>query len=361
MTQLEKLQGLLDGLVAAGAPGAAAWVQDDHGNFQAASGLADLDSGRPMRPELHFRAGSLAKSFVAAVVLRLVAEGRLALSDTLERRLPGSLPYGGQVSIRQLLNHTSGVPQNTATVEQTLYASPQGRLHAWSPQELIALVADRPPDFPPGTAWSYSNTGYILLGLIVEAATGNPLDQELDRRVFGPLGLRGTWLPTHAPGLPSPASRGYSLPRSPSGEVLDGPLLDVTVQNPSWAWAAGGLVSTLEDLAGFFRALLGGRLLPPGLLAEMRTTVAVPPGSIPLPFYDRYGLGLLEVETPAGRLVGQLGGIPGFLSLVLSMPDGRRQLGVMINLLIAPQPVYEAFMQVVRELSSIHPSRGGRA
>jgi D-alanyl-D-alanine carboxypeptidase len=361
MTQLEKVQGLLDGLVAAGAPGAAVWVQDERGNSQAASGVADLDSGRPMGPELHFRAGSLTKSFVAAVVLRLVAEGRLSLSDTLERRLPGILPYGDQVSIRQLLNHTAGVPHNWVPVEETLYASPQGRLHAWTPQELIALVANRPPDFPPGSSWSYSNTGYILLGLIVEAATGNPLDRELDRWVFEPLGLRGTWLPTHATDIPSPASRGYSLPRSPSGDVLDGPLLDVTVQDPSWAWAAGGLVSNLQDLVRFFRALLGGRLLPPGLLAEMRTTVAVPPGSIPLPLYDRYGLGLLEVATPAGRLVGQLGGIPGFLSMVLSTQDGRRQLGVMINLLAAPHPVYGAFMRVVRELSSIRPGVAGQA
>src|SRR5215207_998157 len=174
-----------------------------------------------MRPDLRFRAGSVTKSLVATVILRLVAEGRLALSDTLESRLPGILPYGDQVSIRQLLNHTSGVPHNAAPVEQTLYASPQGRLHAWAPRELIALVADRPPDFPPGTAWSYSNTGYILLGLIVEAATGNPLDQELDRQVFGPLGLRGTTLPTHAPGIPSPAARGYSLRRGPSGDTVD--------------------------------------------------------------------------------------------------------------------------------------------
>jgi D-alanyl-D-alanine carboxypeptidase len=361
MTQLEQLQRLLDSLVATGAPGAAAWVQDEDGSLEAASGVADISTGRPMEARLRFRAGSLTKSLVATVVLQLVAEGRLSLADTLERWLPGILPYGDQVTIRQLLGHTSGVPHDWATIERALYGSPQGRLHAWTPQELIALVAGRPPDFPPGTAWSYSNTGYILLGLIVEAATGNPLDQELDRCILGPLGLRHTHLPGDARELPVPMSHGYSLRVDPGGEVLDGPLLDFTVQNPSWAWAAGALVSDLEDLVGFFRALLGGRLLPPGLLAEMRTTVAVPPGSIPLPLYDRYGLGLLEVETPAGRLVGQLGGIPGYLSMVLSTPDDRRQLGLMINLLAAPDPVYVAFMRVVRELSSTHPSGGGRA
>ena len=120
--------------------------------------------------------------------------------------------------------------------------------------------------------------------------------------------------------------------------MITGPLLDFTAQNPSWAWAAGALVSTLDDLGHFFRALLGGRLLPPRLLAEMLSTVTVPPGAVPLPLYDRYGLGLLEVETPAGRLAGNVGGIPGFLSIVLSTPDGRQQLGVMINVLAAPAP-----------------------
>jgi D-alanyl-D-alanine carboxypeptidase len=139
------------------------------------------------------------KSFVAAVVLRLVAEGRLALSDTLEGRLPGTLPYGDRVSVGRLLNHTGGVPHNAGPVERTLYGSRQGRLRSWSPRELVALVADRPPDFPPGTAWAYSNTGYILLGLVVEAVTGNPLAQELDRCILGPLGLAGTSLPTDAP------------------------------------------------------------------------------------------------------------------------------------------------------------------
>jgi Beta-lactamase len=137
-------------------------------------------------------------------------------------------------------------------------------------------VAGQPPGLPPGTAWSYSSTGYVLLSLIVEAATGNTLARELVRCIFGPLGL----------------------------------------------------------------------------LAEMLSTVTVPHGSVPLPLYDRYGLGLLEVEIPAGRLVGNVGGIPGFLSIVLSTPDGRRQLGVMINVLAAPDPVYEAFTQLFRELGA---------
>ena len=301
-----------------------------------------------MRPELRFRAGSMTKSLVAAVVLRLAAEGRLSLADPLERWLPGILSYGDRVSLRQLLNHTGGVPHRTATLEQALYASRPGRLRAWTPQALVALVAmvaDQPPGFPAGTAWSYSNTGYVLLGLVVEAASQRTLGQELGRSILGPLGLRDTLLPDSAPEIPGPSAHGYSLPLGPHGEALDGPLLDFTVQNPSWAGAAGALVSALPDLTRFFRALLGGWLLPPPLLAEMTTMVEVPPGSTPLPLYDRYGLGLLEVETPAGPLLGNAGGIPGFLSIVLSTPDGRRQLGLMINALLAPAPVYEAFLQ----------------
>ena len=127
---MEEVRRLLDQLVAAGAPGAAAWIQDEHGSVQATSGVADLRARRPMRPGLHFRAGSLTKSLVATVVLQLVAEGRLSLSDTLERWLPAILPYGDRVTIHQLLNHTSGVPDYWAAVERTLYGSRQGRLRA---------------------------------------------------------------------------------------------------------------------------------------------------------------------------------------------------------------------------------------
>jgi D-alanyl-D-alanine carboxypeptidase len=297
-----ELRRLLDQIVAAGAPGAAARVRDEQGVTQAASGVADLRTGRPMRPWLHYRVASVTKPFVATVVLQLVAEGRLSLSDTVERWLPGILPYGDQVTVRQLLNHTSGVPDYEAIGLRTLYGSRQGRFRVWTPQELVALVADQPPDFPPGTAWSYSNTGYVLAGMIVEAATGHKLGQELARRIFRPLGLRDTFFPVNAPGIPGPRSHGYSLPLG----AEEGPLLDFTIFNPSVAWGSGNLISNLGDLERFFRALLGGRLLPPRLLAAM--TTPVPTG---LPGFG-YGLGLRVIETPAGRLLGHEGAIPGF-------------------------------------------------
>jgi D-alanyl-D-alanine carboxypeptidase len=345
-----ELQQLVHRLVAAGAPGAAGLAADETGARQAAGGVADRSTGRPMRPGLRFRAGSLTKPLVATVVLQLVAEGRLSLEDTVERWLPGLLPYGDQLEVSRLLNHTSGVPDYTPAIFPALYESPRARLRAWAPRDLVGLVADQPPRAAPG-AWTYANTGYILLGLIVEAASGRALGRELDRRILGPLGLGATVFPDHASDLPSPSARGYSLPMGPEGQALDGPLLDFTVQDPSWAWAAGALVSNLEDLAGFFRALLGGRLLPARLLGEMRTTVPVPPAAIPLPLYDRYGMGLIELDTPAGRLLGHPGGIPGFLSVVLSAPDGRRQLALMVNALNAPAAVYEVLTRAPRALA----------
>jgi D-alanyl-D-alanine carboxypeptidase len=339
-----ELRRLLDQIVAAGAPGAAALVRDEHGVQQAASGLADLRTGRPMRPKLNYRVASVTKPFVATVVLQQVAEGRLSLSDTVERWLPGILPYGGQVSIRQLLNNTSGVPEYLLVPLLELYESKQGRFRSWTPRELVALVAGQSPLFPPGTTYSYSNTNYVLAGLIVEAATGRTLGQELKRHIIRPLGLRDTFFPVNRPDIPGRNARGYSLPLGDQGPVLDGPLLDFTVYNPSLAWAAGNLVSDLADLQRFFRALLDGRLLPPELLAEMTTTVPIGQGA-------GYGLGLLVLETPCGRLIGHDGGIPGFITIVLSTQDGRRQFGIMVNQFFTTPAVDQAYGQVVVEIA----------
>ncbi len=185
----------------------------------------------------------------------------------------------------------------------------------------------------------------------MEAATGNRLGQELHRRIFRPLGPRDSIFPVDTPGIPSSMSCGYRVALSPRADVTGGQLVDVTLQNPSHAWAAGALVSGLQDLTCGLRALMSGRLLPPGLLAEMLTAVPVPPGSLPSPLYDRYGLGLVVLQTPVGRVVGHPGGIPGFSTIVLSTPDGRQQLGIMVNVgERAPNPVSEAFLQGYRAL-----------
>jgi D-alanyl-D-alanine carboxypeptidase len=336
-----ELARLLDRLVAAGAPGAAAVVDDGRRTEAVGRGVADLRSRRPMRPHLNYRAGSVTKPMVATVVLQLVGEGRLSLSDTVERWLPGILPYGGQVTLRHLLTMTSGVPEYLrGPVVADVFAA--GRFRSWAPHELVALVAARPPTFPPGTGSEYSNTNYVLAGMIVEAVTGRSLGTELTRRVFRPLRLSDTSFPVDNPTVAGRAARGYSLPVDPQqGPVEGGPLVDITRLNPSFAWGAGNVVSDLDDLTRFLGALLAGRLLPPALLAEMTTGVDTGEPGV------TYGLGLQLIETPCGRVVGHDGSIPGYHTMVLATEDGRARFAVVVNQYFFGRPLFQTFNEVV--------------
>jgi D-alanyl-D-alanine carboxypeptidase len=338
--------------VAAGAPGAAVRFSEGHAVRSAAAGSADLRRQRRMRPELNYRAGSLTKPMVATVVLQLVGEGKIALSDTVERWLPGILPYGNRVTIRQLLTMTSGVPEYLrGQIAFDTYGPTPGRLRSWDPRELVALVAERPPTFPPGRGFEYSNTNYVLAGLIVEAATGSSLGRELNRRVFRPLHLDQTWWTVHNPTIPGKNARGYTLQIDPQrGPLEDEPLRDVTLLNPSFAWAAGNVVSDLDDLTRFLGALLDGRLLSPALLEEMTTQVDTgdPEAS--------YGMGLEFIHTPCGTVVGHSGSIAGFHNIVLATPDGRRQFGLMVNQQILGRATSQAFSQAaVALMERLHP------
>jgi D-alanyl-D-alanine carboxypeptidase len=337
-----RLGALLDPLVAAGAPGAAVRITDGRRARTAARGLADLARNRPMRPDLTYRAGSVTKPMVATVVLQLVGEGRVRLTDTVEDWLPGILPYADQVTVRHLLTMTSGVPEYLrGQIAFDTYGPTPARLRSWSPRELVAIVAARPPTFAPGTGFEYSNTNYVLAGMIVEAATGASLGRELARRVFRPLGMRDTSFPVDNPTIAGRNAHGYSLPVDPQqGPVEGGPLRDVTLLNPSFAWAAGNVVSDLDDLTRFLGALLAGRLLAPGLLAEMTTPVDTgdPEAS--------YGMGLEFIHTPCGTVVGHSGSIAGFHNIVLATGDGSRQFGLMVNQQILGRAAAQAFPQV---------------
>lgn len=348
--QVYRLQRFLDDLVAAGAPGAAARLADGENIQYAASGLADLQGKRLMEPDLCFRAGSVTKTFVATLVLQLASEGTLGLDDPVERWFPGIVTYANDVSIRHLLSHTSGMPDYVPSILPALHSSEHRRLHTWAPRELIDLTAGEPQRFSAGSAWAYSNTGYVLLGMIVERATNVMLAELIDRRIVGPLALEGTLLPTDSWDVPEPMARGYGYDLDARWRPT-GPLLDYTLMNPSWAWASGGMISTLDDLGVFFHALLTGKLIPAPLLAEMLTTRPVPRDALPLPVFDGYGLGIVEVDMCPWHLVGQAGGILGYLNMVLACVDGSRQLGVVINIgEVAPPPVNEAFMRALREL-----------
>jgi D-alanyl-D-alanine carboxypeptidase len=310
-----ELQRALDALVAAGVPGAVALVRERGRTIRLTSGYANLKPRTPMRAGDRFRVGSVTKPFVATVVLQLVGERRLALEDTVERWLPGVVPNGGRITVRQLLNHTSGLFGYGGDRKFVADAT-RNPLRSWTPREIVAIATRHRPHFAPGGGWSYADTNYFVLGLIVEAATKHSLAHELRARLFAPLGLRRTSLPS-APRIAGRHAHGYFLR----------PLQDVSVGSPSVDWAAGAVVSTADDLARFFRALLGGRVLGPELLRAMETVVAagqLGPG-------QAYGLGLQKLPQPCGAVWGHTGASPGYDAQALNSKDGRRQVVVLVN------------------------------
>jgi D-alanyl-D-alanine carboxypeptidase len=316
------LQQALDAVVSTGASGTLAEVRDEQGRWRGSGGVAQLGTQRPVPVDGRFRAGSITKTFVATVALQLVAERRLRLDDSVERWLPGLVPGGAGMTVRQLLSHTSGIYNYTDAMplsgEEFLRDI---RFRTFTPYQLVRIATAHPPNFPPGQGWQYSNTGYILIGLIIEKATGHSYGQEVKRRILHPLGLRHTYLPGRWPFVPGPHSHGYL----PVGEGDNLRLVDVTALNPSWAWAAGEIISTTADLNRFYAALLGGRLLRPAQLAAMRTTVPVEEGF-------GYGLGLYSIDLPCGVTVwGHDGGIHGYLTFSLHSADNRRHLTLSVN------------------------------
>ncbi|MED7952079.1 serine hydrolase [Streptomyces sp. BE20] len=296
-----------------GMPAALASVRDRHGRTRTyTAGTADLATGSKVPVDGQVRVGSNTKSFVAVVVLQLVAEGRIGLDDFVDAHLPGLVRGEGidgrDITVRQLLQQTSGLPD---------YSSDLGDdARYYDPNELLAFALRHPADFAPGKKWKYSNTNYVLAGLLVQEVTGRPLAEEIDRRVVRPAGLRHTYFPApRDAGIREPHPHGYYR------ESADAPLRDVTEIDPSWGWAAGQMVSTGSDLNRFFGALLAGRLLPPALLAQMRTTVPAEetfgPGA-------RYGLGLVSRPLPCGGLSwGHGGSFPGYETRSGVTDDGR--------------------------------------
>jgi D-alanyl-D-alanine carboxypeptidase len=309
------LQQALDRLVATGAPGAVALVRDDGHTVVLTSGEGDLARQVPIRANDRFRIGSVTKSFIATVVLQLVGEGKLSLTDTVARWLPGLIPNGRHITVHELLNHTSGLYNYTdspAFINQVA-ADPTRR---WTPRALIAVATAHRPLFPPGTSWSYSNTGYIVLGLMIRKVTGTSVGAELRHRLFDPLHLRRTTYPIR-PGISGHHAHGYLIFGQPG-------LRDVTRFSPSFAGAAGAVVSTARDVARFYHALLAGHLLHPGLLHAMETTVST--GST-----FTYGLGLVRARTPCGIAWGHDGDFPGYLTTAFNTKDGSHQIVVLVN------------------------------
>ncbi|MGW0432471.1 serine hydrolase domain-containing protein [Micromonospora sp. NPDC003197] len=308
-----ELQAALNRVTDAGMVGAFAEVRDDRASWRGASGTADLDTGRPMRPELQHRIGSITKTFVATVVLQLVGEGRVALDAPVGTYLPEFAVDG--VTVRMLLNHTSGI----GTYDRVLFATPEDVVrHAnatFDPRELARIGLDMPPTNTPGASFAYSNTNYILAGLILEEVTGRSAQFEIYRRIIQPLGLWQTYFPGTHTRIIGPHAKGY-VP------WYEGELRDFSVYNMSWGSTAGALISTPANVNHFFRALLGGRLLRPAELAQMRA----------IPASGGYGLGLVGLSLPCGTVWGHDGMVFGHSMLSLHSSDGRRQVTFAANL-----------------------------
>ncbi|GAA3830904.1 serine hydrolase domain-containing protein [Sphaerisporangium flaviroseum] len=304
-----KIRRVLDQAVAdGGGPGIVAEIRDGHTSpWFGAAGVADMTTGRKRQPGEHFRIGSFTKAFTGTVVLRLAAEGKLTLDDTVAKWLPGVVEEylgadGTKITVRRLLNHTSGLPD-------------------------AVLGQETPSPEEPGKRFIYSKINYNLAGMIVERATGSTLADEIERRIVRPLRLTGTYLPGTDNTMREPHARHYSK-LGESGP--DAEIHDVTEMDLSWAGAAGGMVSTTSDLHRFLGALLRGHLLPPAQQKEMFTTVSTE-GSDWVP-NTRYGLGVYSQKLPCGvTLWGGGGYIHGSMSYAMGDRQGTRTLVSNLN------------------------------
>lgn len=306
------LQQKLDAIHAAGIPGAFAKVRDDGTTWRGATGVADIGTRRPMRPHLQHRVGSITKTFVATALLQLVGEGRLALDEPVGRHVGDLLPpdLAATVTLRMLLNHTSGISDIDHVMVRTYEDLETVHRTTYTPEQLVDIALAQPRTNAPGADHNYSNTGYIIAGVILERVTGRPAELEIARRITVPLGLWQTYLPGGFRFIVGPHSKGY-VP------YPDGSLRDFSVANLSWLWTAGALISTADDLDRFYRALLDGRLLRPAQLAQMKTT-----------FGDTgYGLGLYRVDLPCDvTLWGHDGAVFGYTAISWQSEDGATRI-----------------------------------
>ncbi|MBD8499434.1 serine hydrolase domain-containing protein [Paenibacillus arenosi] len=303
-------------------PGVIVGVTKKGQKWSYASGESTIHDKTPVKTNFHFRIGSTTKTFVATVVLQLAGENKLNLDDSIEKWLPGVVQGNGydasKITIRQLLNHTSGIANYTAN--ESFMKDLQSSLHKnFTAEQLVRAGISTKPSFAPGSSWEYSNTNTVLAGLIIRKVTGETYGEQIKKRIIDPLKLKGTSVPGSSTHLPSPHARGYYK--------LQGKLLDTTEMNTSWANAAGDMISTVDDLNTFFGALLGGQLVKPELLKQMMTTVEAP-------LLGKYGLGIYETKLPNGTSFwGHGGNLPGFSTMAGGIAGGEHVIALSTNLL----------------------------
>jgi D-alanyl-D-alanine carboxypeptidase len=325
-----------------GPPGIAVVVQRGDAPVLHAAGAGDVATGAPIAMDDHVRLASVAKAFSGAVVLALVADGVLDLDDTIGRWRPELPEAWSEVTVRDLLQHRSGVPDFSAapTFQQAVVASLEV---APPPATLLTFVEDRALSFAPGTRYRYSNSDNVVLALIAESATGRPYAELLATEVAAPLGLTRTSLPSGVE-VPTPFAHGYA--------VGDAELEDVTTAFAAgWAWASGGVVSTPGDANRFARGYARGATTDAATLAQQRRFVkgsSEPPG----PGANSAGLGIFRYRTRCGTVYGHTGNTAGFTQFLAASADGTRSTVVSINAQITPKSDPKRFAEL-REIYAL--------
>ncbi|NWF27266.1 beta-lactamase family protein [Streptomyces sp. PKU-EA00015] len=282
------------------------------GSYVRTFGVADKATGAPMEPNLYMRIGSETKTFTVTALLELVDEGKVGLDDPIDKYIKG-VPNGDKITLRNLANMRSGL-FNYSMDEDFVKALESDPKKPFTPQQLLDYAFKHPVQFQPGEEFEYSNTNLILVGLVVEKAGGMPLNEFVDQRVVKPAGLRHTVFPTGAE-FPSPHAHGYT------NQTASGKIEDTVDWNPSWAWAAGAMVSDLRDLRRWARTLATGTLLSRETQEQrLKTEPTEIPGA-------GYGLGIFDIQG----WIGHNGSLPGYESLTIYFPESQATLVVLLN------------------------------
>ncbi|MFI8106063.1 serine hydrolase domain-containing protein [Streptomyces sp. NPDC086023] len=319
----------LDGVVAAlnsamanGAPGALARFSGPDGAQSRALGVRDRVSGAAMDAKARFRIGSVTKTFSSVVLLQLVQEKKLELDAPVNRYLPGLLP-DERITVRHLMTHRSGLADYTEKMfAQTVPGFEAVRNRQFSYQELVDLSLAEPRTTQPGVAYKYSNTNFVVVGMLIEKLTGRPVAKEYDRRIIKKLGLRNTSYVHPQTEIKGLHARGYLHP-----DEAGAPLVDSTEQTVSWGQSAGAMISNAADLNTFVKGLLGGKLLKPAMLDAMTTVTPTDATNT-----RHYGLGLRRYDLSCGTSVyGHTGTVQGFYTYAFATKDGKRSLAAMAN------------------------------
>jgi D-alanyl-D-alanine carboxypeptidase len=297
------------------------WIPGE-GTYVVTRGVSDPATGKPMQRNDHFRIGSVTKTFTVTVLLQLADEKKLGLDDPVSKYL-SFVPNGQNISLRMLANMTSGLFSYTEDYAWVTTAFSDFQ-QIWTPRQLVDVGIGHPPNFAPGTGWHYSNTNTVLLGMIIEQVSGKAIQEVYAERLFKPLGLQNTSWPTTS-AMPAPYAHGITE------QTLDGKQADATHRNPSWAFTAGQLISTVDDLKVWAKSYTTGTLLSPEMQKQRLTYVTFPPNTD----QKKYGLG---IGSDRGWL-GHTGELPGYNTGAYYLPEKDATFVIMVNSDIATDGV----------------------